>query len=43
MAHRIFGAGTVKAIDEEKRAYVIAFDDLDTMRSIAFQAKLEKA
>jgi DNA helicase-2/ATP-dependent DNA helicase PcrA len=43
VAHRIFGAGTVKAIDEEKRAYVIAFDDLDTMRSIAFQAKLEKA
>lgn len=43
IAHRVFGAGTIEAIDEEKRAYVIAFDDLDTMRSISFQAKLEKA
>ena len=41
--HRIFGAGTIEAIDTEKRAYVIAFDDLPTPRSISYQAKLERA
>ncbi len=40
--HRIFGEGTVQALDEEKRAYVIAFDELDTLRSISYQAKLTK-
>lgn len=39
--HRIFGEGTVQALDEEKRAYVIAFDELDTLRSISYQARLE--
>ena len=43
VVHRVFGEGTIQALDEEKRAYVIAFDDLDTMRSISYQAKLERA
>lgn len=40
--HKIFGAGTVIAVDYEKSAHVIRFDGLDTERSISFRAKLEK-
>ena len=40
--HRIFGVGTIQALDDEKHAYVIAFDTLDTPRSISYQAKLTK-
>ena len=42
MTHRIFGDGTILAIDEEKSAYIIQFDEMDTPRSIAFRAKLTK-
>ncbi len=39
--HKAFGEGVVQAIDEQKRAYVIAFDGLDTPRTISFRVKLE--
>ena len=42
VTHRVFGDGTVVAIDAEKGAYVIHFDELATNRSIAFRAKLQK-
>lgn len=39
--HKAFGAGVIQAIDEQKRAYVIAFNGLDTPRTISFRVKLE--
>ena len=39
--HKAFGEGKVLGIDEQKRAYVIAFDGLETPRSISFRVKLE--
>ncbi len=42
MTHRVFGDGTIVAIDHEKGAYVIHFDELSTNRSIAFRVKLQK-
>ena len=42
VTHRIFGDGTVVALDREKGAYVIHFDELATNRSIAFRVKLQK-
>ena len=36
VAHKAFGRGVVQGIDEQKRAYIIAFDDLDTPR-VAFR------
>ena len=33
--------GMIKGIDEQKRAYIIVFDDLDTPRCISFRVKLE--
>ena len=42
VGHRIFGDGTIIAIDDEKAAYVIQFDEIDTPRSIAFKAKLTR-
>lgn len=42
VSHRIFGDGTVLAIDEDKSAYSIQFDEMDTPRSIAFRAKLTR-
>ena len=41
VAHKAFGQGVVQGIDEQKRAYIIAFDDLDTPRCISFRVKLE--
>ncbi len=38
--HKAFGCGTVSDLDEEKRAYVVQFDSLDTPRAISFRAKL---
>lgn len=35
--------GTVESVDMTKRAYVVAFDDLETSRAISFRAPLEKA
>lgn len=39
--HKAFGEGVIQGVDEQKRAYVIAFDGLDTPRSISFRVKLE--
>ena len=39
--HPVFGPGTVLAIDAEKSATVIRFDQLDTPRSIAFRIPLQ--
>lgn len=41
VAHKAFGLGVVQGIDEQKRAYIIVFDDLDTPRCISFRVKLE--
>lgn len=41
VAHKAFGQGIVQGIDEQKRAYIIAFDELDTPRCISFRVKLE--
>ena len=41
VAHKAFGQGVVQGIDEQERAYIIAFDDLDTPRCISFRVKLE--
>ncbi len=42
VTHRVFGDGTIVAVDHEKGAYVIHFDELATNRSIAFRVKLQK-
>ena len=39
--HRIFGPGTITGLDQDKSAYIIRFDDMDTDRQITFRAKLE--
>ena len=36
VAHPVFGKGTVQGVDMTKRAYVVAFDDLETSRAISF-------
>ncbi|WP_172623328.1 ATP-dependent helicase [Arabiibacter massiliensis] len=41
--HATFGTGRVAAVDPEKRAYEVAFDGLDTPRTISFKVKLEQA
>ncbi|WP_417160821.1 ATP-dependent helicase [Senegalimassilia anaerobia] len=41
VVHKAFGQGIVRGIDEQKRAYIIVFDDLDTPRCISFRVKLE--
>lgn len=41
--HKAFGEGVIQGIDEQKRAYVIAFDGLETPRSISFRVRLEAA
>ncbi|OUO86242.1 DNA helicase UvrD [Gordonibacter urolithinfaciens] len=43
VAHAVFGVGRVAAVDTEKRAYEVEFDDMDTSRTISFKAKLEEA
>lgn len=40
--HKVFGCGTILELDQEKSAYVIQFDEMDTPRSIAFRVKLER-
>lgn len=40
--HSVFGMGTILAVDLEKSAHVIQFDDLPTPRSISFKAKLAR-
>ena len=39
--HKAFGRGVVERLDEEKRAYIVHFDSLDTPRAISFRAKLD--
>lgn len=39
--HAAFGDGTIESVDEQKRAYVIAFDGLDTPRTISFRVNLK--
>ena len=43
VAHAVFGAGRVSAVDTEKRAYEVKFDGMDTPRTISFKAKLAEA
>ena len=40
VVHSIMGAGEVVDIDRHKAAFVIKFDDLETLRNISFKAKL---
>ncbi|MDO4621895.1 MAG: 3'-5' exonuclease [Eubacteriales bacterium] len=42
LRHPAFGEGTIQDLDMDKNAYVIAFDELETPRSISFRAKLKK-
>lgn len=42
ITHRVFGDGTIVALDTEKGAYVIHFDELATNRSISFRVKLQQ-
>ena len=37
------GLGTVMEVDDEKSAYLIKFDDIETPRYITFRAKLTEA
>ena len=39
--HRVFGAGTVTGIDGGHRAYQVKFDEMDTVRTLTFRARLE--
>ena len=39
--HKAFGRGVVERLDEEKRAYIVHFDSLDTPRAISFRTKLD--
>ena len=38
--HSVFGAGTVVAVDTDKGAHIVQFDDMPTPRAISFKAKL---
>ncbi|MBQ0065920.1 MAG: UvrD-helicase domain-containing protein [Firmicutes bacterium] len=40
--HMAFGLGTILEVDEEKKAYLIQFDRMETARIISFKAKLER-
>ncbi len=40
--HRVFGCGTVVAIEPERKAYQIQFDGMETTRAISFKAPLEQ-
>ena len=42
ISHRIFGNGVILAVDDEKGAYLIQFEGMDTPREISFKAKLYK-
>lgn len=42
VSHEIMGEGTVTDILQDKKCYVIKFDNLSTTRKISFKAKLEK-
>ena len=38
--HRVFGPGTVRSLDYDRRAYLVEFDRVKTPRAIAFSAPL---
>ncbi|MDO4465748.1 MAG: 3'-5' exonuclease [Bacillota bacterium] len=40
--HIAFGKGTILEVDEDKKAYLIQFDRMETPRIISFKAKLER-
>ena len=40
--HPVFGEGVIANVDKDARAYEIQFDQLDTVRNVAFRAKLER-
>ena len=40
--HAVFGPGTIQEVDRDRSAYVVAFDGMDTPRSISFRAKMER-
>ena len=40
--HAVFGDGTVTAVDRDKGAHVVQFDNIKTPRSISFRARLVK-
>ena len=40
--HAVFGEGTVMDVDNNKGAYIIKFDAMDTPRTISFKVKIEK-
>jgi DNA helicase-2/ATP-dependent DNA helicase PcrA len=42
VVHNIMGPGGVVDIDRDKAAYVIKFDNIETLRKINFKAKLER-
>jgi DNA helicase-2/ATP-dependent DNA helicase PcrA len=41
VVHGIMGAGTVEEVLEDRSAWLIRFDGLDTARAISFRARLE--
>lgn len=41
VVHPVFGCGRVMSIDMTKRAYLVAFESLDTPRAISFKAPLD--
>lgn len=43
VVHPVFGQGTVTSIDDGAGAYIVAFYDMDTPRSISFRIKLAAA
>ena len=40
--HRVFGEGTITAVDTEHEAYRVLFDKVETERTISFRINLEK-
>ena len=40
VSHNIFGVGTIEALDMDKQAYLIKFDELKTARKISFKIEL---
>ena len=40
--HFVFGEGTVVSVDDDRGAYQIQFDSMDTPRSLSLRAKLEQ-
>ncbi len=40
--HQVFGAGTVEEVSEREMCYVVKFDNLETPRTLRFDAKLSR-